>query len=443
MPTRPARTPRLPPEERRRQLLDAALQVLAEEGFDALTVEAIARRAGLTRPVIYDQFGDLDGLLLALVDREEQAALAPLLGIVGELPSDDVAPDAFLVDAVRQFLTAVSAAPTTWRLVLMPRDGGPPELRERVQRSRRMVTERVSALVGWGVERRGGPEGLDVELLGRLLVAAGEDAARLVIAQPETFTPERLAHAAAAVVRLVPPDTVLPAVEETEPASAEAAVEPADARGGAAETAEADPEGAKARRVPMSERRQQLLDHALALAADEGFDALTVEAIARRAGVSRVIVYRAYASLNVLLLALLERENRRMREQLERLLPHDPAGRSARQVMEEALTGFLAMVMADPQTWRVALQRPESAPKALQLVVSRRRADLARRLRPLVAWGIQRLDAPPDELDPDLVSRLLLTAGEELGRIALTEPELPPARLVASVTRVVGALPWR
>ena len=70
MSTRPARTPRLPPEERRRQLLDAALEVLAEEGFDALTVEAVARRAGLTRPVIYDQFGDLDGLLLALVDRE-------------------------------------------------------------------------------------------------------------------------------------------------------------------------------------------------------------------------------------------------------------------------------------------------------------------------------------------------------------------------------------
>ncbi|HWT95924.1 MAG TPA: helix-turn-helix domain-containing protein, partial [Solirubrobacteraceae bacterium] len=199
----------------------------------------------------------------------------------------------------------------------------------------------------------------------------------------------------------------------------------------------------KAKRVPMGERRQQLLDHALALAAEEGFDALTVESIARRAGVSRVIVYRAYASLQVLLLALLERENRRMREQLERLLPDDPGGRSARQVMEEALTGFLGLVMADPQTWRVALQRPESAPKALQLVVSRRRADLAKRLRPLVAWGIQRLDAPPDELDPELVSRLLLTAGEELGRIALTEPELPPARLIDSVTRVVGALPWR
>lgn len=438
MPTRPARTPRLPPEERRRQLLDAALEVLAEEGFDALTVEAIARRAGLTRPVIYDQFGDLDGLLLALVDREEEAALAPLLGIVGEMPPDDVAPDAFLVDAVRRFLTAVSSSPTTWRLVLMPRDGGPPELRDRVQRSRRMVTERVSALVGWGVERRGGPEGLDVELLGRLLVAAGEDAARLVIAQPETYTPERLAHAAAAVVRLVPPETVLPAAGARAHVPVERVAAPAE------RAAEADAGAdAKPKRVPMSERRQQLLDHALALAADEGFDALTVEAIARRAGVSRVIVYRAYASLQVLLLALLERENRRMREQLERLLPDNPGDRSARQVMEEALTGFLAMVMADPQTWRVAVQRPESAPKALQLVVARRRADLARRLRPLVAWGIQRLDAPPDELDPELVSRLLLTAGEELGRIALTEPELPPARLIDSVTRVVGALPWR
>ena len=53
-------------------------------------------------------------------------------------------------------------------------------------------------------------------------------------------------------------------------------------------------------------------------------------------------------------------------------------------------------------------------------------------------------DAPAaTTLDPDLLARLLLTAGEELGRIALTEPELPPERLVDSVTRVLAALPWR
>src|SRR4051812_21606428 len=118
-PARP-RTPRLPPEVRQRELLDAARDVIGEAGFDGLSVEAVARRAGVTRPVVYDLFGDLDGLLLALFDREEQVALAPLLAIIGEDDPVGIAPEAFLLDAVLGFLRAVHADPATWRLILVP-----------------------------------------------------------------------------------------------------------------------------------------------------------------------------------------------------------------------------------------------------------------------------------------------------------------------------------
>lgn len=122
----PQRTQRLPPEVRRRELLDAALDVITEDGFDALSVEAVARRAGVTRPVIYDLFGDLDTLLIALLDREEEAALRPMLEIVGADPGDDVDPEAFLYDAVLTFLQAIHESPRTWRLVLMPPQGRSP-----------------------------------------------------------------------------------------------------------------------------------------------------------------------------------------------------------------------------------------------------------------------------------------------------------------------------
>ena len=42
---------RLSPEARREQLLDAALRVLVRDGFDQVTIEAIAQEAGVTRPV--------------------------------------------------------------------------------------------------------------------------------------------------------------------------------------------------------------------------------------------------------------------------------------------------------------------------------------------------------------------------------------------------------
>ena len=54
MSTAPRRpyAPRLPPEERRTQLLDAALAIVAEQGVSAVSIEAIARRADVTRPVV-------------------------------------------------------------------------------------------------------------------------------------------------------------------------------------------------------------------------------------------------------------------------------------------------------------------------------------------------------------------------------------------------------
>ncbi len=421
-----ARTPRLPAEERRRQLLDAALELLAEDGFDAVNVESVARKAGVTRPVVYDQFGDLDGLLVALVDREEATALAPLQSIIGDDPGADVDPDAFLVDAVRTFLTEVRAAPRTWRVVLMPPDGGSADLRERVQRSRRMITGRVAQLLRWGIAHRGGPHGLDVDLLARLVVAIGEDGARLVVAHPRRYSPDRLTAVIAQLVTLIPAGRTIeaPGVHAPEPPPAPRAVPAVEGR------------------VPRAQRREDLLDHTLALIGEDGFDALNVEALARRAGVNRVVVYRSFTGMPGLLLALMRREQARVREQLDALLPDEPGDRTAHELLTTALEGFLDLVAEDALTWRVALLRPESAPAIAQKVVARQRNDLAEQLRPLVAWGLDGLPLELAEEDADVLARLLFTLAEELGRILLEEPTFPRARIVDSTRRFLALLPW-
>ncbi|BAN48418.1 putative TetR family transcriptional regulator [Metapseudomonas resinovorans NBRC 106553] len=57
---------RLSREERQRQLLDLAWQMVREEGTDALTLGRLAELAGVTKPVVYDHFGTRAGLLAAL-----------------------------------------------------------------------------------------------------------------------------------------------------------------------------------------------------------------------------------------------------------------------------------------------------------------------------------------------------------------------------------------
>lgn len=59
---------RLPREERTRQLLEVAWQLIGDEGTDALTLGKLADAAGVTKPVVYDHFGTRNGLLAALYE---------------------------------------------------------------------------------------------------------------------------------------------------------------------------------------------------------------------------------------------------------------------------------------------------------------------------------------------------------------------------------------
>ncbi|TFF06776.1 TetR/AcrR family transcriptional regulator [Pseudomonas sp. BCA14] len=64
----PAPRRRLSREDRFRQLLDVAWQLVREEGTDALTLGRLAELAGVTKPVVYDHFVTRAGLLAALYE---------------------------------------------------------------------------------------------------------------------------------------------------------------------------------------------------------------------------------------------------------------------------------------------------------------------------------------------------------------------------------------
>jgi AcrR family transcriptional regulator len=181
----------MPPELRREQLLDAALEVIAEDGYSGVSMEAVARQAGVTKPVVYDLFPNLGELLRALLEREEKRALAQLAEVMpSELPS--VVPDELVVSGFVAFLGAVAASPTSWRLILMPAESTPAVVREEVEANRRRIAARLEELLASGLEARGGPQGLDLELAAQGLVAIAEQMARLALTDPRRYTPERV-----------------------------------------------------------------------------------------------------------------------------------------------------------------------------------------------------------------------------------------------------------
>ncbi|MBB3083233.1 TetR/AcrR family transcriptional regulator [Geodermatophilus sabuli] len=61
--------------QRRQQLLDVGRELFAQRGYEATSIEELAARADVSKPVVYEHFGGKDGLYAVVVDREMQRLL--------------------------------------------------------------------------------------------------------------------------------------------------------------------------------------------------------------------------------------------------------------------------------------------------------------------------------------------------------------------------------
>jgi AcrR family transcriptional regulator len=198
-PTRARRyAPRMPPEERREQLLDATLALVTDEGYEGVSMEGIARRAGVTKPVVYDLFGSLPELLEALLDREEERALLQLVELMPPRV-DDADPDQALVQGLDAFLRAVGSRPDTWRLTLMPVEAMPASLCGRVERDGGGVAARLESIARAGAKGIDVPAS-DVEMLVETIVLLLKAAGRRHLADPQRYSRERLTEFTDAVL---------------------------------------------------------------------------------------------------------------------------------------------------------------------------------------------------------------------------------------------------
>lgn len=176
-----------------RALLDAAAAAFAERGYDAATMDEIARRVGLTKGALYYRYRSKEALFLALLDEQLDRYIEELRGAMtsGPSPISDpaAAGEAFAQriagDWPRLFIEFVAYADRT---------GGEPrrELRRRMRQLRRTVSatirggtedlglvlpleaEHLSLAVialasGWAVERLAEPSGVSGELFGEMV----------------------------------------------------------------------------------------------------------------------------------------------------------------------------------------------------------------------------------------------------------------------------------
>ena len=193
---------RMAPAQRREQLLDAALSVIVQQGYEGVSIEAVARTAGVTRPVIYDHFPNLASLLRALIEREEAFAITQLSTVVPERPQEGD-PPVQLAAGVRRFLDGVATRPDTWRIILLPPEGTPSIVRAHVDTNRAALLDRLEQFVRWAAKERQIPVDLDTEICARAILRLSEEAGRMVLTDPGRFSPERYERFALTLMQLV------------------------------------------------------------------------------------------------------------------------------------------------------------------------------------------------------------------------------------------------
>src|SRR5919106_5871674 len=77
---RRARRTRMTGAERRQQLLEIGRTLFATKGYEGTSVEEIAAKAGVSKPVVYEHFGGKEGLYAVVVDREMRQLLDMVTG---------------------------------------------------------------------------------------------------------------------------------------------------------------------------------------------------------------------------------------------------------------------------------------------------------------------------------------------------------------------------
>jgi AcrR family transcriptional regulator len=99
--------------ERERQILDAALAVFGERGYQHASMDQVAERVGVTKPVLYTHFGSKDGLLLACIAR----ARAELLEVTSAAAASASTPEEMLRRGTLAFFDYLEREGPAWTVV--------------------------------------------------------------------------------------------------------------------------------------------------------------------------------------------------------------------------------------------------------------------------------------------------------------------------------------
>jgi len=157
------------------QTLGVAHELFAERGYGDVTMEEIAAAVGVTKPLLYNYFGNKERLYIACMERAGDS----LTRTVGEAIADTGSPGDALASGVRAFFAFLDSDRAAWAVLFdetLPNNG---EVADRVAVYRGQILALVSdSLLAQLPDPRRGRARIEIEALSAALLGAAEELAR-------------------------------------------------------------------------------------------------------------------------------------------------------------------------------------------------------------------------------------------------------------------------
>ncbi|HXT43317.1 MAG TPA: helix-turn-helix domain-containing protein [Pseudonocardiaceae bacterium] len=178
---------------------------------------------------------------------------------------------------------------------------------------------------------------------------------------------------------------------------------------------------ARAAHLGPERRRPLILDAALEVYVEHGYKGTSMQAVAEAAGVTKPVVYECFANKDELLLALLDREERRLLGAITESLPSNLVSDNVEAVLAAGLTAFLAGALQAPNSWRVVFDSGWGSGSVVAERVRRVREMVVGQLRELVrqymvAGGIEDIDRKAP-----VVAEMIAAVSESCARMLVVE----------------------
>ena len=184
MSKRRAGTRLVPRAVREQQMLDVAGEVFAERGFHPASMDEIAERADISKPMLYAYFGSKDGLYSAYMER----AGAQLLDAMDAAVDPALEPGAQVYASMSAFLGFVDEHRPGWALLQRELAAGTGTAAEDVAPIRAAIVKRMAALLS------GSLDPVLADALAHGFVGAGESLAQWWLDHPEATREEMAAR---------------------------------------------------------------------------------------------------------------------------------------------------------------------------------------------------------------------------------------------------------